>query len=119
MREKTAARVSHASGRVAPLEIEDERVGVVGVGVGQRQSLVLLAPCFHVRSEVDLGLLGHPRGFAERHHQLGGARDELTGVTDAVSAVVTVPTWRQRPHATPGVSGPRLVSRVRACKRAS
>src|SRR2546429_7953619 len=54
-------------------------------------------PCFDMRSEMDLGLLGHPRGFAERRHQVARARYELTGVTDAVTTVVAVPTCGHRP----------------------
>jgi hypothetical protein len=79
--EDSGSCLPHASGRAAPFEIEDVRVRVVGLGVGQRESLVALTPCFDMRSEMDLGLLGHPNGLAERRHQLAGARDELTGLT--------------------------------------
>jgi hypothetical protein len=45
---------------------------------------------------MDLGLLGHPPGLAEGRNQLGRARDELRGVTDAVPTVVAIPASRHR-----------------------
>lgn len=45
---------------------------------------------------MDLRLLGHPGGFAERRNQLGRAHDELSGVTYALSTVVAVPPSRHR-----------------------
>lgn len=85
-----------ASRRAAPLEIEDVRVEVVGVGVGECQSLVAPTPCFDMRSEMKLGPLGHPGGLAECCDQLAGARSELRGVADASPAVIAIPPWRHR-----------------------
>ena len=43
---------------------------------------------------MDLGFFGHPGRLAERGDQLGGTRDELSGVSDAVSTLVVVPSFR-------------------------
>ncbi|MBV9005208.1 MAG: hypothetical protein JOZ98_03315 [Solirubrobacterales bacterium] len=64
------------------------------MGVRQPEPLVAFAPCSDVRSEMDLGLLGHPAGLAERRDQLGCARDELSGVTDAVPTLVVLPAFQ-------------------------
>ena len=93
-REDSRPRLPHAPDRAAPFEIEDVRARLVGVVVNQRESLVALTPGFYVRSEMDLGLLGHPGGLAERGHQLAGARNEPSGVADAVATFVTVPACR-------------------------
>jgi hypothetical protein len=45
---------------LAGLEVDYDR------SLGQCDSPVLLAPAFDVRQEMDLGLLGHPRGVTER-----------------------------------------------------
>ena len=98
--EDSGPRLPHAADRAGPFEIERVRVRVVGVVVDQRQSPVALTPMLYVRSEMDLGLLGHPRGLAERRHQLAGARNELGGVTDAMPTFVTVPASRHTPTLT-------------------
>ena len=48
-REHSRPRGTHATGRIKPLEFEDVRVRIIGVGAGQRESSVPLKPRFDVR----------------------------------------------------------------------
>jgi hypothetical protein len=79
-----------------PFEIEDVRVCLVGVRIGQRQSAVAPTPRFDMWPKVELGLLGYPRGFHEHRRQLIDACDELNGVTDAMPTVVFLPAFQHR-----------------------
>jgi len=51
-REDGGPCLPHASARAASFEIEDVRVGLVGVGIGQRQSAVTLTPRFSMGPKV-------------------------------------------------------------------
>ena len=59
--ENGSSSLAHACGCAAPFELKDVGVGVVGLGVGQRKSLVTMTPCLDMRPEMAFGLLGHPR----------------------------------------------------------
>ena len=80
-----------APGFAAPGAVEDEGVDIVAVGVAQREPPVSLAPRFEMREEMELRLLGYPGGFPESGDQFASPRDELTGIADAVHAVVAIP----------------------------
>jgi hypothetical protein len=93
-RENRRARFPDATPRAAPFEREGVGAGVVGVGAAQPESRVALTPGFYVGPKMELGLFGHPGGFAECRDQLRGAGYELSGVAHAVPAVVVVPAFR-------------------------
>ena len=69
-------------------------MAVVGVHSDQRAALIAPTPPFHVRSEMDLRLFGHPLGLIRRCHQLARTRDELSGIADAVTTLIVVPPPR-------------------------
>ena len=76
---------------------------VVDRGASECKTPVVLTPLFDMREKMGLGLLSDPGGFSEGGNELAGPWDQLLGVPDAETTLVTVPTTRHRRrlHARP------------------
>jgi hypothetical protein len=93
-REDRGPDFAHAAVCTTPLEVEDVCGGLVDVGSDQRESRFTLTPRLDVRSEMDLGPFGDPARLTERRNQLACARDQPTGIADAIATLVVLPPSR-------------------------
>ncbi|WP_432941210.1 hypothetical protein ACQPXM_33140 [Kribbella sp. CA-253562] len=90
-REHNRACVPYASPLAAPLEVEDERVLVVGRGGSHSKSPVVLTPSLDMRQEMVLGLLSDPQRLLEGREKITRTRDQPLGVPDATAGFVILP----------------------------